>query len=77
MQDVVIHYGTLEGGHWTRTSLGQSPQLNWRLSRIATMAPKSHKAIYGSKDPRVTSSQTFTYSNLWGELKPMHQMQWQ
>jgi len=31
MQDATIHYGTLEGGHRTRTSLGQSPQLNWRL----------------------------------------------
>jgi hypothetical protein len=35
------HYGTLEGGHRTRTSLGQSPQLNWRLPRIATEAPQS------------------------------------
>jgi hypothetical protein len=35
------HYGTLEGGHRTHTSLGQSPQLNWRLPRIATEAPQS------------------------------------
>jgi hypothetical protein len=30
-EKVLIHYGTLEGGHQTRTSLGKSPQLNWRL----------------------------------------------
>jgi hypothetical protein len=35
------HYGTLEGGHQTRTSLGQSPQLNWRFPRIASEAPQS------------------------------------
>jgi hypothetical protein len=35
------HYGTLEGGHRTRASLGKSPQLNWRLPRIATEAPQS------------------------------------
>jgi hypothetical protein len=33
------HYGTLEGRHQTRTSLGQSLQLNWRLPRNATEAP--------------------------------------
>jgi hypothetical protein len=27
------HSGTLEGSHRTCTSLGQSPQLNWRLPR--------------------------------------------
>jgi hypothetical protein len=26
-----IHYGTLEGAHRTHTSLGKSPQLNWRF----------------------------------------------
>jgi hypothetical protein len=35
------HYETLEGSHRTRTSMGQSPQLNWRLPRIATEAPQS------------------------------------
>jgi hypothetical protein len=34
------HYGTLEGGHRIYTSLGQSPQLNWRLPRITTEAPQ-------------------------------------
>jgi hypothetical protein len=43
MQDATIHYGTLEGGHWTLTSLAQSPRLNWRLQRIANKAPQSHK----------------------------------
>jgi hypothetical protein len=28
------HYGTLEGGHQTRTSLGQSPQLNWGSQKL-------------------------------------------
>jgi hypothetical protein len=36
-----MHYGTLEDGHRTRTSLGKSPQLHWRLPRIATKAPQS------------------------------------
>ena len=27
----LLHYGTLEGGHRTRTRLGLTPQLNWRL----------------------------------------------
>jgi hypothetical protein len=52
-QDATIHYGTLEGGHRTRTSLGQSPQLNWRLPRIATKAPQRlgnlHNLIGGPK----------------------------
>jgi hypothetical protein len=52
-QDATIHYGTLEGGHRTRTSLGQSPQLNCRLPRIATKAPQRlgnlHNLIGGPK----------------------------
>jgi hypothetical protein len=40
MQDATIHHGTLEDDHRTRTSLGQSPQLNWRLPRIAAKAPQ-------------------------------------
>jgi hypothetical protein len=50
----MIHYGTLEGGHQTHASLGQSPQLNWRLPRIATKAPQRlgilHNLIRGPKN---------------------------
>ena len=36
MRSATIHYGTLEGGHRTRTRMRHTPQLNWRLS------PESH-----------------------------------
>ena len=54
MQDATIHYGTLEGGHRTRTSLGQSPQLNWRLP---SNCHQGHKPItqtnrLGFKEPK-------------------------
>jgi hypothetical protein len=53
-QDATIHYGTLEGSHRTHTSLGQSPQLNWRLPRITTKAPQRlgnlHNLIGGPKN---------------------------
>src|SRR4051812_17095078 len=43
-----LHYGTLEGGHRTRTRLGLTPQLNWRLPAIklqkATMPQKANNA---------------------------------
>ena len=38
----------------------------------ATKGITRHKRHLGSKDPRVTSSQTFTSTNLRGEHKPMH-----
>src|SRR5664279_6039781 len=53
------HYGTLEGGHQTRTRLGLSPQLNWRLPTISRELPKlrNHNNRLGhSKYPRGTSS---------------------
>ena len=49
----VVHYGTLEGGHRTRTRLGLTPQLNWRLPTIkpqqATMPQKANNATKGYK----------------------------
>src|SRR5215216_2371064 len=45
-----LHYGTLEGGHRTRTRLGLTPQLNWRPTTIkpqkstnSTKGQRSHK----------------------------------
>lgn len=55
MQSATIHYGTFEGGHRSRTRLGQSPQLNWRLPTISRELPKlrdSNKAPKASKAPR-------------------------
>src|SRR5664279_938620 len=49
----------LEGGHQTRTRLGQSPQLNWRLPTISRELPKLRNNNYRlghSKYPRGTSS---------------------
>ena len=40
MRSATIHYGTFEGGHRSRTRLGQSPQLNWRLPTISREPPK-------------------------------------
>jgi hypothetical protein len=52
------HYGTLEGGHRTRTSLGQSPQLNWRLLRIALRHHKAWKDPYNLiGGPQVTTTE--------------------
>jgi len=49
----LLHYGTLEGGHRTRTRLGLTPQLNWRLPTTkpqkATMPQKANKATKGYK----------------------------
>ena len=39
---------------------------------MATKGLNRHKRRLGSKDPRVTSSQTFTSTNHRGEHKPMH-----
>ena len=55
MRSATIHYGTFEGGHRSRTRLGQSPQLNWRLPTISRELPKlrdSNKAPKASKAPR-------------------------
>ena len=52
MQSATIHYETFEGGHRSRTRLGQSPQLNWRLPTISRGLPKlrdSNKVPKGSK----------------------------
>jgi hypothetical protein len=74
--------------------LGQYPQLNWRLLRIATKAPQRlgnlHNLIGGPKymlqrplsrlgfqEPKSNKLTNFHLSNLRGELKTMHQMQWQ
>jgi hypothetical protein len=72
-QDATIHYGTLEGGHRTRTRLGNLHNLiggpkympQRPLSRLVFPEPKSNKLT------------NFHLPNLRGELKPMHQMQWQ
>ena len=55
MRSATIHYGTFEGGHRSRTRLGQSPQLNWRLPTISRELPKlrdSNKVPKASKAPR-------------------------
>src|SRR5664279_2288417 len=55
MRSVTIHYGTFEGSHRSRTRLGQSPQLNWRLPTISHELPKlrdSNKVPKASKAPR-------------------------
>ena len=46
MRSVTIHYGTLEGGHRTRTRMRHTPQLNWRLSPESrgSQSHKNHKA---------------------------------
>ena len=38
MRSATNHYGTLKGGHRTRTRMRHTPQLNWRLS------PNSHSS---------------------------------
>ena len=38
----------------------------------ATKGVNRHKRCLGSKDPRVTSSRTFTFTNPRGEHKPIH-----
>ena len=45
MQSATIHYGTLEGGHRTRTMMRHTPQLNWRLSPNShgSQSHKNHK----------------------------------
>jgi hypothetical protein len=75
MQDATIHYGTLEGSHRTRTSLRKSPQLNWRLLRIAIKGTTKPQSRLGFQEPKSNKLLTFTSMNLRGELKPMHQMQ--
>src|SRR3954469_7958554 len=49
----LLHYGTLEGCHRTRTRLGLTPQLNWRLPTTkpqkATMPQKANKSTKGYK----------------------------
>jgi hypothetical protein len=94
MRDATIHYGILEDGHRTSTSLGQSLQLNWRLPRIATKAtqrlenlhnliggpkymPQRPLSCLGFQEPKSNKLTYFHLPNLRGELKPMHQMQWQ
>src|SRR5664279_2140690 len=55
MRSVTIHYGTFEGSHRSRTRLGQSPQLNWRLPTISRELQKlrdSNKVPKASKAPR-------------------------
>src|SRR5664279_5628944 len=55
MRSATIHYGTFEGGHRSRTRLGQSPQLDWRLPTISRELPKlrdSNKIPKASKAPR-------------------------
>src|SRR5664279_2234277 len=59
MRSATVHYGTLEGGHRTRTRLGQSPQLNWRLPTISRELPKlrnNNDRLGHSKYPRGTIS---------------------
>ena len=55
-----FHYETLEGGHRTRTSLGQSPQLNWRLPRInkATKAQGLKQSPQLNWRPQATTKPT-------------------
>ena len=56
------------GGHRTfTTAWGTHPQLNWGL-------PSNNDRL-GSNEPRVTSSQLFTSTNLRGEHKSMQLMQ--
>ena len=52
----LLHYGTLEGGHRTRTRLGLTPQLNWRLpttkpqkANNATKGQQRHKRLQDHK----------------------------
>ena len=59
MRSATIHYGTFEGGHRSRTRLGQIPQLNWRLPTISREPPKlrdNNNRLGHSKYPRGTSS---------------------
>ena len=45
MWSATNHYGTLEGGHQTRTRMRHTPQLNWRLSPNSrgSQSHKNHK----------------------------------
>ena len=45
MRSATNHYGTLEGGHRTRTRMRHTPQLNWRLSPNShgSQSHKNHK----------------------------------
>ena len=80
--------GALVGGNRNLSQgWGTSPQLNWRLPTNATKGlNKCHqgynatKATKPSRVPRTQEGQApMSNSNqiLRGELKPMHQMQWQ
>ena len=45
MRSATNHYGTLKGGHRTRTRMRHTPQLNWRLSPNSrgSQSHKNHK----------------------------------
>src|SRR3954471_13837083 len=49
----LLHYGTLEGSHRTRTRLGLTPQLNWRLPTT-----KPQKANNATKRPTTPQKAT-------------------
>ena len=57
----LLHYGTLEGGHRTRTRLGLTPQLNWRLPTTkpqkANNATKGYKTTKGQQDHKRSTIQ--------------------
>ena len=61
MRSATNHYGTLEGGHRTRTRMRHTPQLNWRLSpnsrgsqshKKHKVGPRLHNLIRGSQQSR-------------------------
>src|SRR5664279_5645045 len=56
MWSATNHYGTLEGGHQTRTRLGQSPQLNWRLPTKSRELPKLRESQRPSRALQVPKS---------------------
>ena len=63
-----VPYNKLEAQPTKGSGAPKRPQ----KASTATKGVTGHKRRLGSKDPRVTSSRTFTSTNLRGESKPMH-----
>jgi hypothetical protein len=51
---LTLNYGTLEGGHQTRTSLEQSPQFNWAWGNL-------HNLIGGSQELSLMHHKAWEY----------------
>ena len=66
----LLHYGTLEGDHRTRTRLGQSPQLNWRLPTTMPQRLQSHKRQQGHKRLQDHKRSTNQHHNRLGFQEP-------